>query len=145
MHPVTPLMVCLLSASQANHIEPELLVSVISVEGGYSGLASKNKNGTEDLGIMQINTGAWLKLVSDSFFSGDRSKAYIKLRDDGCFNMYVGAWILGAAIRTEGGNVWEGVGRYHSVTYRHKERYKHLVRSKYEKTFRQRNAVINIK
>ncbi len=136
MYSVTPLMVCLLSASKVNHIEPELLVSVISVERGYPGLASRNKNGTEDLGIMQINTGAWLKLVSDSFFGSDSSKAYLKLRDDGCFNIYIGAWILGAAIRAEKGNIWEGVGRYHSVNYQYKEKYIRLVKNKYYKIFR---------
>lgn len=68
-----------------------------------SWLASRNKNGTEDLGIMQINTGAWLNLISHSFFDGNNEKAYIRLRDDGCFNIYVGAWILGRAIRMEGG------------------------------------------
>ncbi|EHJ6102844.1 lytic transglycosylase domain-containing protein, partial [Escherichia coli] len=122
MSSVIPLSVCLLAASQANDISPNLLVSVIAVEGGVVGLASKNKNGTEDLGIMQINTGAWLNLVSDSFFDGNNEKAYMKLKDDGCFNIYVGAWILGRAIRMEGGDIWQGVGRYHSITYRHKQK-----------------------
>ncbi|EFJ9066905.1 lytic transglycosylase domain-containing protein, partial [Escherichia coli] len=110
MSAVIPISICLLAASQANNVSPKLLVSVIAVEGGVSGMSSKNKNGTEDLGIMQINTGAWLKLVSDSFFDGNNEKAYMKLRDDGCFNIYIGAWILGRAIRMEGGDIWQGVG-----------------------------------
>ena len=64
MSAVIPLSVCLLAASQANDVPPKLLVSVIAVERGVPGLASRNKNGTEDLGIIQINTGAWLNLVS---------------------------------------------------------------------------------
>lgn len=135
MSAVIPLSVCLLAASQANEVPPKLLVSVIAVERGVSGLASRNKNGTEDLGIMQINTGAWLNLVSHSFFDGNNEKAYIRLRDDGCFNIYVGAWILGRAIRMEGGDIWQGVGRYHSITYRHKQKYIRLVSDKYESIF----------
>ncbi|ENZ0047481.1 lytic transglycosylase domain-containing protein [Escherichia coli] len=135
MSALIPLSACLIAASQANHVTPELLVSVIAVEGGASGVASKNKNGTEDLGIMQINTGAWLKLVSESFFDGNNEKAYIKLRDDGCFNIYVGAWILGRAIRIEDGDIWQGVGRYHSITYRHKQKYIRRVSEKYQSIF----------
>ncbi|EER0880466.1 lytic transglycosylase domain-containing protein [Escherichia coli] len=135
MSAVIPLSICLLAASQANDVSPKLLISVIAVEGGVSGVASINKNGTEDLGIMQINTGTWLKLVSDSFFNGNNEKAYMKLRDDGCFNIYVGAWILGRAIRMEGGDIWQGVGRYHSVTYRHKQKYIRLVSDKYKSIF----------
>ncbi|EEU9261461.1 lytic transglycosylase domain-containing protein [Escherichia coli] len=135
MSAVIPLSVCLIAASHANHVSPELLVSIIAVEGGISGQSSKNKNGTEDLGIMQINTGAWLRLVSDSFFEGNNEKAYMKLRDDGCFNIYVGAWILGRSIRMEGGDIWQGVGRYHSVTYHHKQKYIKLVSEKYKSIF----------
>ncbi|HAH2772563.1 TPA: lytic transglycosylase domain-containing protein [Escherichia coli] len=135
MSPIISLSACLIAASHANHISPELLVSVIAVEGGASGLSSKNKNDTEDLGIMQINTGAWLKLVSDSFFDGNSEKAYMKLRDDGCFNIYIGAWILGRSIRMEGGDIWQGVGRYHSITYRHKQKYIRIVNEKYKSIF----------
>ena len=43
MSALIPLSACLIAASQANHVTPELLVSVIAVEGGASGVASKNK------------------------------------------------------------------------------------------------------
>ncbi|EMW3203334.1 lytic transglycosylase domain-containing protein [Escherichia coli] len=135
MSAVIPLSICLFAASQANYVDPKLLVSVIATEGGYPGLASRNKNGTEDLGIMQINTGAWLKLVSDSFFIGNSEKAYTKLKDDGCFNIYVGAWILGRSIRMEGGDIWQGVGRYHSSTFSYKQRYIRRVQEKYKNIF----------
>ena len=133
MSAVIPLATCLLAASYANNLEPRLLMSVIAVEGGRIGLAAKNKNGTEDLGIMQINTGAWLKLVSRVFFLGDKEKAYIRLKDDGCFNISVGAWILSTSIRQEKGDVWSSLGRYHSNTPFYKNRYISKVRYKYRK------------
>ncbi|HCB9839863.1 TPA: lytic transglycosylase domain-containing protein, partial [Escherichia coli] len=85
---------CVISASSVNNIKPELLLSVMAVEGGQPGSVSVNKNGSQDLGVMQINTRAWLNLVSQTFFNGDNQSAYTKLKDDACFNISVGAWIL---------------------------------------------------
>ncbi|EFI3633468.1 lytic transglycosylase domain-containing protein, partial [Escherichia coli] len=107
------LSACLINASVANNIDPKLLTAIAVVEGGKPGLVSVNKNGTHDLGVMQINTGAWLKTISNTFFNGDNNQAYIRLKNDGCFNIAVGAWILSYSIRNENGDVWEGVGRYH--------------------------------
>ena len=120
-----------MNASQVNGIDPNLLISVMSVEGGRRGTESLNTNGSKDLGIMQINTYAWLPLVSRVFFNGDSEKAYKTLRDDGCFNIAVGAWILNSAIKKEGGRIWDGVGRYHSNTPKYKYRYIERVKKKY--------------
>lgn len=128
-----PLTVCLLNASAVHHIEPEILLSIISVEGGRVGTVSVNKNGSEDLGIMQINTYAWLKLVSNTFFSGNQQIAHDSLTNDGCFNIYVGTWILSKAISEENGDVWAGVGRYHSQTPTYKYKYIEKVKEAYEK------------
>ncbi len=124
---------CVINASSVNNIDPELLLSVIAVEGGMPGSVSVNKNGSKDLGIMQINTQAWLKFVSENFFNGDNQFAYNRLKDDACFNISVGAWILRHSIIIEGGNVWEGVGRYHSATPVYKYRYINKVKSVYGK------------
>ena len=37
------------------HLPPRVLPSIQAVEGGRVGLAHLNRNGTEDLGVMQIN------------------------------------------------------------------------------------------
>ncbi|MGS9154620.1 lytic transglycosylase, partial [Salmonella enterica subsp. enterica serovar Infantis] len=82
-------------------------------EGGRHGLAVANKNNTEDLGIKQINTGAWLSLVSKVFFYSDSDRAYQVLKNDDCFNIQVVTWILKRYIILENCELWEGVGRYH--------------------------------
>ncbi|EOX7395776.1 lytic transglycosylase domain-containing protein [Enterobacter quasiroggenkampii] len=128
-----PLTFCLLNASTVNHIQPEILLSIISVEGGSVGAVSVNKNGSEDLGIMQINTHAWLKLVSNTFFSGNQQVAHETLANDGCFNIYVGTWILSKAISDENGDIWAGVGRYHSQNPTYKYRYIEKVKKAYER------------
>jgi soluble lytic murein transglycosylase-like protein len=129
------LLSCVLQASSTVEVAPQLLVSVMSVEGGESGMASRNRNATEDLGLMQINTGAWLDLVARAQFDGNRRQAYLRLRDDGCYNIEVGAWILSRAIADEGGDVWAGVGRYHSSTPALKRSYQGQVRRAYYRLF----------
>lgn len=129
------LLSCVLQASSAVQVAPQLLVSVMSVEGGEIGVVSHNRNATEDLGLMQINTGAWLDLVARADFQGNRRQAYVRLRDDGCYNIEVGAWILSRAIADEGGDVWAGVGRYHSSTPALKRSYQARVERAYYRLF----------
>jgi len=129
------LLSCVLQASSAVHVPPQLLVSVMSVEGGEIGVVAHNRNATEDLGLMQVNTGAWLGLVARADFQGDQRQAYLRLRDDGCYNIEVGAWILSRAIDDEGGNVWAGVGRYHSSTPVLKASYAARVKRAYQRLF----------
>ncbi len=117
------LTACLLQAASVHALPPDLIAAVIMVEGGHQGIASPNLNNTSDLGIMQINTGAWLGLVAKAHFSGDLHAAYMRLRDDGCYNIQVGSWILRQAINHSRGDVWSGVARYHSATPIYNQRY----------------------
>ncbi|MGS9064195.1 lytic transglycosylase, partial [Salmonella enterica subsp. enterica serovar Infantis] len=78
-----------IQAAAVNHIAEEIITSIISVEGGRHGLAVENKNNTEDLGIMQINTGAWLYLVSKVFFESDSDRAYQVLKNDEFINIKI--------------------------------------------------------
>ncbi|EFC4278582.1 lytic transglycosylase domain-containing protein (plasmid) [Escherichia coli] len=135
MSVLTPVFICLMQASAANHVPAEVLTSIISVEGGKHGISVHNKNQTEDLGIMQINTGVWLPLVSKTFFNNDTMLAYERLKNDDCFNIQVGAWILGYSIYLEKGNMWSGVGRYHSNTPALKNNYEEKVKKRYIKLF----------
>ncbi|RKP51041.1 lytic transglycosylase domain-containing protein [Trinickia fusca] len=129
------LLTCVLRAGDAMQVPPQLLISVMSVEGGAIGTVAHNRNATEDLGLMQINTGAWLDLVAQAQFGGNQRDAYVRLRDDGCYNIEVGAWILSRAIASEGGDVWAGVGRYHSNTPALKRGYAIKVKEAYERLF----------
>lgn len=129
------LAACVMQAASVQQLPPELLVSIIKVEGGAPGVASKNSNSTEDLGVMQINTGAWLDLVARAHFNGDRAVAYRRLRDDPCYNVQVGAWILRRAIDQSPGDVWQGVGRYHSATPVYNQRYRELVQRAWLRLF----------
>lgn len=131
---------CAIKASIANAIPVDVVMSVIEVEGGRPGLSVVNSNATQDLGVMQINTGAWLNFISDAVFNGNRKLAYDKLKNDVCFNINVGTWILAESIRLEKGDIWEGVGRYHSQTNKHKKKYIAKVKKKYTERMVKKNT-----
>lgn len=122
---------CIMAAAQAYSVPPLVLASILKTEGGKVGQYSTNTNGTRDLGPMQINDGVWIKPVADQFFRGDEASARYRLQHDGCFNVNAGAWILRTNIDSADGNVLEGVGRYHSWTEKHKEKYKGLFMKSY--------------
>lgn len=84
----------------------------------------QNTNGTQDLGLMQINTTHLTKLA----------RAGIQRHHlmDACTNITVGAWVLADAVRRFG-MTWTAVGAYHSPTAWRRQDYavkvsKHLIR-----------------
>ena len=102
---------CVVSASKVYNVPPSIILSIMSVEGGKVGMASKNTNKTYDLGPMQINDGAWMKEFNK--FGITRSQ----LQHDGCTNVISGTWILKKRLveaEKKKRNIWYGVGRYHS-------------------------------
>ena len=126
---------CVLQAASVHQLPPELVVAIIKVEGGAPGTVAKNSNRTEDLGVMQINTGAWLDLVARAHFAGDKQAAYVRPRDDACYNVQIGSWILRQAINQSPGDLWQGVGRYHSATPIYNQRYQQKVQFVWRKLF----------
>lgn len=73
----------------ANHYKlPELLLfSILKKENGKLGKATKNKNGSEDLGPFQINTINLPQLTKFGY-------SYQLIKHDACANAYSGAWIF---------------------------------------------------
>lgn len=132
MSVVIPLTVCLLNASAVHHIEPEILLSIISVEGGRVGAVSVNKNGSEDLGIMQINTHAWLPLVSNTF-----SLAISRLQTKSLPMMVVLIYMLAHGYFQKRSQrkmeMYGRVGKYHSKTPTYKYKYIEKVKKEYER------------
>ena len=97
-----------------NNVPPDIVASILYVEGGREGSVSRNKNGSLDLGVMQINDRAWLKIVSEALFYGDEKKTYHELVYNSCMNIKIGTWILSKRMDANNGNVWKAVGEYHS-------------------------------
>lgn len=100
---------CLLTAALGYQIPPDLLVAIRQQEGGQVGKATKNNNGSRDLGPMQINT------VHAEMFQ-DLGVSQAAIRDSECVNLLAGAFLLRKAINRNDGHIWAAVGEYHSRT-----------------------------
>ncbi|MBI1326444.1 MAG: transglycosylase SLT domain-containing protein [Alphaproteobacteria bacterium] len=115
---------CLLLAAQTYEVPPAVLVGIMQVEGGKVGQEVKNKNGTSDLGPMQINT-LWIPQLAQ-YWGISETDAYRIVRDDPCTNMGVAAWIL-RNHHLETGSLSQAISYYHSRTPSLGGKYKYKV------------------
>src|SRR5580698_3781715 len=87
------LAACLMLASNTYQVPPAIMIGIMQVEGGHIGQeAGPNFNGSYDLGPMQVNTH-WVPQLAKLWRVNERT-ARIWVRDNGCVNVHVAAWIL---------------------------------------------------
>ncbi|WP_321853348.1 lytic transglycosylase domain-containing protein [Paraburkholderia tropica] len=102
---------CLDDAAAYRHINAQLVRAIAKQESGMRADAvNVNRNGTEDIGLMQINS-SWLPKLARY---GIRREHLF----NACVNAYVGTWILASNIR-QFGPTWKAVGAYNSPTSAH--------------------------
>lgn len=107
------LAACIFIAAQTYSVPPAVLVGIMHVEGGKVGQQVRNTNNSYDLGPMQINT-LWLPELSKHWrVSKGTAKSWV--RDDGCINVSVAAWILRKKT-DDAGSLYKGIAHYHSKT-----------------------------
>jgi soluble lytic murein transglycosylase-like protein len=95
---------CFEEAGRAYGVSHELLESIARVESGLNSKSvNKNKNGSSDFGLMQINS-AWIDALG-------LNKE--KLISNPCYNVMTGAGILKQCIERHG-YTWEAVGCYNA-------------------------------
>ena len=105
---------CMLAVAAELHLPPRVLPAIQAIEGGRVRMSRMNSNGTEDLGLMQVNS-LWLSAVARH--TGQPSAAVRdKLIQDGCFNIAVAGAILRVYLREARGDLLAAVGNYHSHT-----------------------------
>lgn len=108
------LAACLLLAAQTYQVPPAVMIGIMHVEGGRVGQAvGPNVNGSYDLGPMQVNT-RWIPELADAWRIDKRTATRL-VRDDGCVNVRVAAWILSRKIK-EAGSLYGGIAYYNSAT-----------------------------
>lgn len=126
---------CLLQAASVQSVPPAILLGLLNTEGGKIGMQSPNKNGSFDLGPMQINDRVWVPVLAKMHFGGDKAAARVALRDHGCYNMHVGAWIYRQYLDEANGNYAEAVGFYNSHTPDKKRAYQMRFAKKFKELF----------
>lgn len=95
---------CYEEAAQRYGVPETLLRAIAQTESGENDRAlNRNKNGTLDIGRMQINSG-WLRQLSRYGITERRLV-------EPCTNVMVGAWIL-SMNALQHGMGWEAVGAY---------------------------------
>lgn len=97
---------CWAEVASRYDIEPELLQAIAAVESGYRADAMNlaNRNGTRDIGLMQINSIHLPRLLKLGITEE-------RLLTEPCLSVEVGASILAGFIQRFGYN-WTAVGSY---------------------------------
>ena len=109
-----PFLACMVVAAQFYHLPPRALPSIQRVEAGHVGEVSHNTNGTDDLGLMQVNT-IWVAPIA-RHTGWPEPQVRQRLIDDGCFNIAAAAAILRIQLNEAGGDLMRAIGYYHSHT-----------------------------
>ncbi|KXV18988.1 lytic transglycosylase domain-containing protein [Gluconobacter oxydans] len=109
-----PLLACVIASAIRYDLPPRVLPIIQKVEGGAVGMVHQNRDGSADLGLMQINT-RWVQTLADvAHLPATQTAA--RLVSDSCFNVAAAALILRTLINQEHGNVMQAIGDYHSHT-----------------------------
>ena len=99
---------CLDDAARYHRVSVQLVRAIAQQESGMRANAiNTNRDGSEDIGLMQINT-SWLRKLSR--YGITRRELF-----DACVNAYVGTWILASNIK-QFGPTWKAVGAYNAVS-----------------------------
>lgn len=122
---------CWSRAGQQHAIEPELLQAIADVESGQVADAiNHNKNGTRDIGLMQINSSHLSRLSAQGITEQ-------RLLDEPCLSVEVGASVLAGFVARYGYN-WTAVGAYNAGNSPHRQ----AARLRYARKVWQRYRVI---
>ena len=99
---------CFEQAAHRYQVPVEILKAISTVESnGNPNAVNTNKNGSVDIGHMQINDW-WLPKLEPYGITKEKLK-------DPCINTNVGAWILAQSIATHG-FTWKAIGAYNAST-----------------------------
>lgn len=101
-------------------------------EAGWVGAQIRNRNGTHDLGPLQVNSW-WVARIAQQT---GRPPAHVRywLIHDACFNVDAARWIFLTALASTG-DFWKAIGVYHSPTSWRQRRYAHSVSERLRSRF----------
>lgn len=116
-----PFLACMALVANIYSLPPRVLPAIQRVEGGAAGVIHRNLNGSEDLGIMQVNT-LWLGPLS-RYTGLDAEEVRLRLLQRPCFNIAAAGLIMRTYLDETNGDLMRAVGNYHSHTPALHQRY----------------------
>jgi len=124
---------CWVEAGLRYSINPALLVAIAQQESSLNpeAINVSNRNGSRDIGLMQINSLWFKRLKAHGITETDLY--------DPCLNIHIGAWILAQQIEIFG-NTWEAVGAYNAGVAKNLKRDE--LRTKYANSVYRRYVVL---
>ena len=128
--PMRPLTAdCVLDAARVSGMPAAALFAILTTEGGKTGEALSNKNGTWDMGPFQVNSVHLNELAA----MGISPDAVLR---DGRVNAHAAAWLLRKEYQRTG-NLWQAFGAYHSRTPHRRDAYIRRVKNNLERLRRE--------
>ena len=109
-------MACVRTASVEYKVPQLAYLAILKVEGGKSGMKKKNFGVGDsykyDYSYAQVNSSN-IKMVANKL-GLDYTQVELPARYNDCYNIYLGAYIFRAAINDSQGDLWRGIGAYHT-------------------------------
>jgi len=109
-----PYLDCMVLAAQLYALPPRVLPSIQAVEGGQVGVLHRNRDGSADLGVMQVNT-RWIRPLAH-MLNLPQDTILERLITDACFNINVAGVIMRSYLNETHGDLLRAVAYYHSHT-----------------------------
>jgi hypothetical protein len=111
---VIPFLACMALVASIYHLPPRVLPSIQAIEGGRVGTISNDADGSQDLGVMQINT-RWVQPLA-AFTGEPRAQVRVQLIREACYNIAAAGAILRTYLVEDHGDLMQAIGDYHSHT-----------------------------
>ena len=109
-----PFLACMALVASLYKLPPRVLPSIHAVEGGQVASVHSNVDGSQDLGVMQVNTRWVMPLARYTGRPPDVVRASLLGRP--CYNIAAAGLILRTYLNETGGDLMRAVGDYHSHT-----------------------------
>lgn len=103
---------CSIRASLKYGIPVDILLAISSIENGGVGKAYKNKDGSVDYGVMQINS-IYLKDLKDTY---NRIVTPEEILNNTCYAFEIAAFKVSEHLKNDDGSFLKKIANYHSKT-----------------------------
>lgn len=123
---------CIRKAAGGRDWLEKTLWGLYDQEAGWPGAQVRNRNGSHDLGPLQVNSWWVGRIAGATGRSAEQVRDW--LTNDVCFNVDAARWIFLDGLAATG-NYWEAIGLYHSPTNWRQRRYAAKVAARLQTRF----------